>query len=132
MTEMDDITDWRALREFAGVDLTRSFVLSWEIVAGTLVIDTDLCLTPAHPFYEKPRPAQRDCISAAVIEFPLFAALRSDRLADAIDPASALRQIGHGAIKGLSCLADGEYELSGDFGVVLIDAERPLLRIKTS
>jgi hypothetical protein len=126
----DGSTDWRVLREFAAVDLTRSFVLSWEVESGILQIDVDLLLTSEHPFYEKPRPAEKVCIRAAVIEFPLCDRIESDHVTANSGPAAVAGQLAHGAIKGLRRLADGRYEISGDFGVVLIDAERPIMRLK--
>jgi len=129
MSETGETTDWRQLREFADVDLTRSFVLSWHIESGTLSIDIDLFLTPEHPFYEKPRPAEKVCIRPACIEFPCCEALGTDRarIGELVDIAGNL---GHGAIKGLRLVADGRYEISGEFGTVFVDAERPLLKIK--
>lgn len=59
--------DWRMLREFAGVDLTGSFVLTWHMEVDTLFIDSDILLLPEHPFYEKPRPAEKKCIRPAII-----------------------------------------------------------------
>ena len=130
MTNSDGATDWRALSEFAAVDLTQSFVLSCEFQAGTLMMDVDLCLTRDHPFYEQPRPAQKVCIRAAVIEFPYCESIVSESIGEAGSLADAASNIGHGAITNLRLLADGRYEISGDFGVVLIDAERPILRLE--
>ena len=36
----------------------------------------------------------------------------------------------HGSIEGFRRLADGRYEISGEFGNVLVSSERPLLRLK--
>lgn len=129
MSETGDTTDWRQLREFADVDLTRSFVLSWHVESDVLFIDIDLFLTPDHPFYEKPRPAEKVCIRPAYIEFPFCEALGPDGTMDGelIDIAGNL---GHGAITGLRRIADGRYEISGEFGTVHVVAERPLLRLK--
>ena len=66
--------DWRQLREFADVDLEGSFVLSWASEAGALMIDVDVLLLPEHPFYEPPRPAEKQCIRPALIEFPFCVA----------------------------------------------------------
>jgi len=66
----NDPVDWRKLREFAGVDLSRSYVLSWHAEREALVVDIDLLLEPEHPFYEAPRPAEKVCIRPAFIEFP--------------------------------------------------------------
>jgi len=128
---MSSPTDWRLLRDFAAVDLERSFVLSWEVEAGTLLVDVDLFLTSEHPLYEEPRPAEKVCIRPAVIEFPLCDRIESDRLAANSEPSVVARQLGHGAIAGLRRLADGRYEINGNFGVVIIDAERPILRLKS-
>lgn len=130
MTETDGSIDWRMLREFVAVDLTRSFVLSWEAVTGTLMIDVDLYLTPDHPFFEKPRPAEKVCIRPAVIEFPFCEGLESNDVAATTDLVFVVGKLGHGAIKGLRRLADGRYEIDGKFGVIRIDAERPLVRLK--
>ncbi len=123
MTSVDHATDWRQLHEFAAVDLTKSFVLGWEVEAGVLMIDVDLYLTPDHTFYEEPRPAEKVCIRPAAIEFPLFGGFDSER-------GTSVQDLATGAIGGMRRLADGRYEISGDFGVVLIDAERPIMRLK--
>lgn len=130
MTGTGQSTDWRSLREFAAVDLEQSFVLAWEIQSGTLLIDTDLHLLPEHPFFEKPRPAEKVCIRAAVIEFPLCDRIEVDGEAANIEMAEAVAMLGSGAIRGLRRLQDGRYEISGTFGFVLIDADRPILRIR--
>ncbi len=94
------------------------------------MVDMDLFLTPEHPFYEEPRPAERVCIRPAVIEFPLCEGIESDKMQANTDPTAVVPQLGHGAIDGARRLADGRYEISGAFGVVLIDAERPVMRLK--
>ncbi len=129
MSDGDEIIEWRQLREFAAVDLTRSFVLSWHVEAGALIIDIDLYLTPEHPFYEKPRPAEKVCIRPACIEFPFCESLRSDGGSEG-ELADIASDFGHGALTDLRRLSDGHYEISGEFGTVFVDAERPLLRLK--
>ncbi len=129
MTDDGTTTGWRDLREFADVDLTRSFVLSWQCRGDLLLIDIDLYLEPQHPFYEKPRPAEKVCIRPALIEFPHVDELR---LGDA--PARQLTDmvgdLGLGAIDDLSVSGDGCYEIRGEFGTVSVNAERPILRLK--
>jgi hypothetical protein len=129
MSEERDSTDWRRLREFTDVDLTRSFILSWHIESGTLFIDIDLFLRPEHPFYEKPRPAEKICIRPACIEFPYCDGLILDGTEDA-EPVDIADNLRIGAITGLRRLVDARYEISGDFGTVFVNAERPLLKLK--
>lgn len=129
MSEERDSTDWQRLREFTDVDLTRSFILSWHIESGTLFIDIDLFLRPEHPFYEKPRPAEKSCIRPACIEFPYCDGLKLDGAEDA-EAVDISDNLGIGAITGLRRLADARYEISGDFGTVFVNAERPLLKLK--
>jgi hypothetical protein len=122
-------TDWRKLREFSAVDLDQSFILSWHIESETLMIDIDVHLTSEHPFYEKPRPAEKVCIRPAIIEFPFFEALTVDD--DTSSTATELvARLGHGVIESLQRQEDGRYEIKGEFGTVCIVAERPLLRLK--
>ncbi len=132
----DDTNDWRELREFAGVRLDESFVLSWALVGDSLCIDLDLCLAPEHSFYEEPRPSEGKCIRAAILEFP-FCSLVADaeRSAGSADMdsaaiAAAASGLGLGKVDGMRRIGDGQYEISGSFGRVRIDAERPLVRLK--
>jgi hypothetical protein len=128
MASDQDSVDWRKLREFAEVDLAQSFVLSWHYEAGAVLIDIDLLLLPDHPFYEKPRPAEKVCIRPALIEFPFCEAVKAG--SDEDDISAVVDGLGIGAISGLRLLADRRYEISGEFGDVEIEAERPLLRLK--
>ena len=129
MNDAAEAVDWRELREFAAVNLTESFALSWHLESETLMIDVDVQLTPEHPFFETPRRREKVCIRAAVIEFPYCESLIVEGR-ESLSPADAAAAMGHGAITGLRRLADGRYEIAGDFGLVLVDAERPLLRLK--
>jgi hypothetical protein len=122
VSEAGGSVDWQHLREFAPVDLSKSFVLSWHMESDILMVDVDLYLTPEHPFYEKPRPAEKICIRPACIEFPHCDSVTRDG-------EEGVASIGLGAINNLVA-HDGIYEISGDFGTVVIDAERPLLRLK--
>ncbi len=129
MTE--DITDWRELREFKAVDLSQSFVLSWDTESESLLIDLDLFLCPDHAFYEKPRPAEKACFRPALLEFPSCSDITSgsdtESSQSVADIAATLEL---GAIEGLRRVGEGRYEITGEFGQIEIDAERPLLRLK--
>ena len=129
MSESDSATDWRKLREFSAVDLEQSFILSWHAEGETLRIDVDLYLMPEHPFYEKPRPAEKVCIRPAIIEFPFCDGIAIDGKPEG-SLAALAQTLDHGVIEGLRRHVDGRYEISGAFGSVFLSAERPLLRLK--
>ena len=127
----DDVTDWRELREFKAVDLTESFVLSWSTDAESLLIDLDLYLCPDHAFYEKPRPAEKACFRPAFLEFPHCSGISSGAETDSGQSVPDIAAtLGLGAIEGLRRIGEGRYEITGEFGQIVIDAERPLLRLK--
>lgn len=123
-----NVIGWRQLREFADVDLTKSFVLSWHVEAEALIIDIDLYLEPQHPFFEKPRPAEKVCIRAAHIEFPWCDVLSRGK--ESGKPIEIIEKIGLGAISDLRVVGAGHYAISGEFGTVRIRAERPILRLE--
>lgn len=129
MSDPDGNVEWQELREFADVDLLRSYVLSWHVELNTLFIDIDLFLTPEHPFYEKPRPAEKVCIRPACIEFPFCEAFGPAGQDDG-EPVEIAGNLGHGAITGFRQLSDARYEITGEFGTVFVNAERPLLKLK--
>lgn len=123
--------NWTELREFAGVDLLNSYVLSWSVVGQTLALDVDVCLKPDHPFYEPPRPAERHCIRAGTLEFAYCDAMHAENV-DSQEPRAVAMALGHGKITGLRRVGDGQYELAGPFGKVRIESDRPILRLKDS
>jgi hypothetical protein len=127
----NDTTPWQELREFASVDLTESFVLTWQFTSGALLIDLDLFLCPAHPFYEKPRPSQGACFRPAEIQFPECTAVNGVR-SDAPDSdfSDIAGAVGSGKISDFRRIGEGSYQLSGEFGDIEISAERPILRLK--
>ncbi|MGB5165210.1 MAG: hypothetical protein WBN09_12400 [Woeseiaceae bacterium] len=130
MSADTESVDWRQLREFASVDLAQSYVLSWHLEADSLVADIDVHLTPEHPFYEKPRPAEKHCIRPAVIEFPYCDQIAEDGQQKAASLSEAVAALRNGRIEELRA-RDGEYEIRGEFGTVRVLAERPLLRLKS-
>ena len=123
--------NWTKLREFRAVDLAASYVLSWELSRGSLRIDLDLCLLPEHPFYETPRPKEKACIRAALLEFPQLSRLVAASRAPACTTAGELAAgLPGGRIRDLNLIDDGRYDLQGAFGTVEIHAGRPILRLK--
>ncbi len=128
--------DWRELREFAGVRLDESFVLSWALDGSSLCVDLDLCLAPDHSFYEEPRPSEGKCIRAAILEFPHCRYLARAAEATGVTEmdqnaiADKAARLGHGKVEDLRRIGDGRYEIRGSFGRVSLAAERPLLRLK--
>ena len=131
MTTGDDIVDWRDLREFAGVDLTQSHILSWHIEGEALIIDMDLFLLPGHPYYEAPRPAERVCIRPAKLEFHYCEPISVDGRADGESLADTVAGLGPGAVATLRRVENGDFEFGGAFGTVVIDAERPIVRMRS-
>lgn len=124
-------TNWTELREFRAVDLSESFVLSWDANSGSLQIDLDLVLCPEHAFYERPRPREPACYRPAVLEFPYCSRIVSAASRGSADAVSAIAaKLTAGKISGLRLIDDGHYEISGAFGKVEIHAERPILRLR--
>lgn len=126
---VDEFVDWRNLQEFAGVDLSKSFVLSWQAAGETVSIDVDLFLTPEHTFYEKPRPAEKVCIRPAVIEFPYCETIKIGDMEEVELRESRVSSLRAGAITELRRMPSGAYEIIGGFGRVRVKSERPVIRI---
>ena len=127
---IDETTNWKALREFKAVDLSQSFVLSWAVKAGSLLIDVDLFLFQNHPFYERPRPSEKACFRPAHIEFPncLWVSGAEPRAGQSI--VESAKELEGGRISDLRRTGEGQYEIVGDFGVIAISGERPMVRLK--
>jgi len=127
---IEETTCWRALREFKAVDLTGSFVLSWEIRRGSLLIDVDLALHPAHPLYEKPRPSEKACFRPAHIEFPQCASITRGKSDTGQTLEKMTQQLNGGQITDFCRSGEGQYEITGDFGLIAVSSERPMVRLK--
>jgi len=126
----DTETNWTEFREFATVDLEQSFVIAWESEGQSLMIDLDVVLRPEHPFYEEPRPAEGACYRPAVIEFPTCTQITAPGIDGGDDVAEAIESMQAGRIAGFRRTGNGRYAISGEFGTVGINSERPLLRLK--
>lgn len=127
----ENTTDWTELREFRGVDLTQSYLLSWGIESQSLLIDVDLYLRTDHPFYEEPRPAERACFRPAYLEFPWCTRVAPAGDGKARKISESIGALGNGKIEGFRRTGEGQYEISGKFGTVDIIAERPMVRLKS-
>lgn len=127
-----DSNDWTELREFSGVDLLKSYVLSWSLDGSALAIDIDVCLKATHPFYEPPRPSEQACIRPGTLEFPYCDTLRTAARSSSTPLSDQVAQLGHGKVRSLRRVGDGRYQLDGEFGSVYIESERPILRLKDS
>jgi len=126
----DAETNWTEFREFATVDLEQSFVIAWESDGQSLMIDLDVVLRPEHTFYEEPRPAEGACYRPAVIEFPTCTQITVPGKDGSDDVAEAIESLKVGRIAGFRRTGNGCYAISGEFGTVGINSERPLLRLK--
>jgi len=107
-----------------------SYIVGWHYESGLLSIDMDILLTPEHPFYEKPRPSQKGCIRAAVIEFPYCRSIsRTDGEQGSTEGEAIVAALEHGAVRSFCVYDDGVYEIAGAFGQVVVEAERPVMRL---
>ena len=125
----DAETNWTEFREFATVDLEQSFVIAWESEGQSLMIDLDVVLRPEHTFYEEPRPAEGACYRPAVIEFPACTQITAPGKDSSAEVAEVIESLQVGRIAGFRRTGNGCYAISGDFGTVGINSERPLLRL---
>ena len=125
-----DTTDWKKLREFSGVDITQSFALSCHVESTSLMIDLDLFLNAEHPFYEEPRPAEKACFRPAFLEFPDCTRAYERGKTGESSVADTAKSFGAGKISGFRRTGDGQYEIRGEFGTIVFESDRPLLRLK--
>ena len=130
MSESDDAVGWQQLREFGDVDLSKSYILSWAVDGETLKIDVDMVLKETHAFYEKPRPREKICIRPAIIEFPYCESVTLNSVPQDETMQETVQRLGLGAIRDFRRINDGPFEIHGEFGVVCIDSDRPLLRLR--
>lgn len=127
---MSDTVSWKEFREFRGVDLEASFLLSAATMGDTLRLEFDLVLTPEHALYETPRPAQKACVRAGTVEFPYLDSLTiDDRAVEPADTASSLASLQPGKVASLVVTGEGNYLLTGEFGTVAFESGRPILHI---
>ena len=120
---------WTQMSEFDGVDLTESYVLGWRMDGDDLRFDLDVALVPGHPAYRAPGPDERTCYRRGTLTFPSAHAVvgleRQEAVRATVD-ASGERDYGN--IDTFDD-ANGEFQLSGDFGDVRVKSGRPRLDV---
>lgn len=124
-------SDYTDISQLAGVYLEDSFVIGIAESGPALTFTLDAVLTPAHPAFQKPRPGEQYCYSAAAltfldivdIEWVRRSAVRS------VD-ADGLADLGN--IDSLTHSGD-TYHVAGDWGdVTFRTAREPLFEIDHS
>ena len=118
---------WRELRTFDGINLDRSFVVSWGKEGDTITLELDLVLDRTHPFYETPRPAERECFRQGKVLFPFCSRVNGHDTKE-FDPLS----LTVGRIVELRELTEGEYEINGEFGKVIVESEEPAVELHSA
>jgi hypothetical protein len=103
--------------------LEDSYVLDVTESAGELRFDLDAVLTEAHPRWTHPKPGEQYCYLRLSLVFA--GPRRVDWLRRTMRPArDASGEVDYGNIDSLT--RDGKvYELTGDWGHVLVDSEPP-------
>jgi len=123
-------TDWPELREFRAINLTQSFILTWQWQNDVLTVDVDMSLAPEHALYEKPRPAEGGCFRAASIEFTDCSKIETGQSDSTNSPADVIASLAHGRISQFQRIGEGIYDIRGTFGAAVIHSDRPVVRLK--
>jgi hypothetical protein len=120
-----DHATWPALRAYY---LEDSHVLGIHVLGERVVMDLDLVLTPAHPGYRPPGPAEQHCYRHGQL---VFGSLRGfevegpQLIRPSID-ATGERDLG--SIDSLT-LSDGRYLVEGGWRVLAIESDPPLVTL---
>ena len=125
--EGKEFVDWLEIPTFDGVDLTESYVLSWELTSEALVFELDVALCPDHPQYSPPQSDERTCWRRGQLIFPnprdVHGLRTMEETPGAIDAAG---ERDYGNIDSFT-LHEGKYCITGEFGKVHLLSGEPRL-----
>lgn len=112
----------------AGLLLDDTFVLAWDQSADSLTFFVLASLLPEHPEFSAPTEGDWTCYRAGLIQFRGVTSV--DGLvpqASIVPTTDASGSVDYGCIDHLSLVEPGKYRVGGEFGDVLVVAERVLV-----
>ena len=120
--------DWTAIPAFDGLDLTESFILSWEHRENLLRFEVDFVLTEEHSAFHPPTPGEWACFLRGALAFPNVQSLSGLPAMSSVRPAvDATGEKDYGHFDVFAELAPGRFEVSGDFGTFFVESDAPLV-----
>lgn len=127
-TEGDPYPSWPGLHGYYFED---SYVLAITIAPASIDFDLLAVLTPSHPGYRSPVPAEQYCYRDARLSFPeprRFSLGSPEVVVPAID-ADGDRDLGN---IDLLTYANGVYRIEGSWGVIEVESEPPTVALTSS
>ncbi|MBN8280197.1 MAG: hypothetical protein J0M16_06285 [Gammaproteobacteria bacterium] len=114
----------KQMPDLRGVMLEDSWVLGWAQEHRRLTFRLEASLHPPHPAYEQPRPGEWACYRTAVLTFEDVESIQGLRsMTDAPSTTDPDGSKDYGSIDAFSETRNG-YVITGDFGEVIVEADR--------
>lgn len=113
--------DWKEMKEFAGIDLNDSFVLSWNYGKQNILIELEASVWPESKHYKALKCGEYTCYRKAIIEVTnaksVEGMLKQESAEPIIDPDGSED---YGNIDSLSVI-NGCFNITGAFGNVSVE-----------
>jgi len=123
--------NWKELKEFSGIDLNDSFVLSWNHDCNNLVFELVASIWPDSKHYEQPKNNEYTCYKPAKLSFNNFVVLSGLlEMSDVTPFTDADNEKDYGNIDSLVS-NDSGYTVEGEFGEVSISGGSMRFEIET-
>jgi len=126
------VRDWTTISAFDRLDLSESFILSLLADNGDLLFEVDFALAEGHPDYCQPRLGERACFRRGTLRFPNVRSMaRLPSMAEVRPAFDATGEIDYGHFDSFVEVASGQFEVSGDFGVLRLESDQPIVAVHT-
>lgn len=123
--------DYAKLEILKGIDLQDSFVLQWHHENDQVIFEIEASIWPESEHYQTPKENEYTCYRAAVLTFYGISNLTGLRTLDTAQSFKDLSgSIDYGNIETFA-KTDSGFELSGEFGNVIIQGGELRLEIYT-
>ena len=124
--------DWTAIPSFDGLDLTESFISSWEHREGLLQFEVDFVLTKVHPKFRPPVAGEWACFRRGSLIFPNVSSLEGLPKMSSVRPAvDATGANDYGHFDSFTESAPGRFDVTGDFGMFSVVSDKPIVVLTT-
>jgi hypothetical protein len=122
--------DWTAISSFHRLDLASSFIMSWTADGGELLFEVDFVLAEGHRDYREPPQGEWACFRRGTLKFPNARSIAGLRPMAEVRPAvDATSEIDYGHFDSFVEVRSGQFEVSGDFGVLQLESDQPIVAI---
>ncbi len=125
--------NWTEIPQFNDLDISESFILSWQQQEKCLCFEVEFVVCEGHPFYEAPTSNEWACFMKGRLKFNNLREVTQLPSMEHVKAATdANGEIDYGHFDTFVEKNPGVFHISGDMGEFIVRSEQPVVELNTN